>query len=287
MHSSQSICVHVLIGFLLLVVGTTSADADPTCIHEDKTTWKFCCNEQDPTHLKKHCEQNKRKPPSEPDACKQSDQTNIEVEAYVDNPQDPGVDTSLSARKIHELIFDEPLTAWSAQKGNATVLHFRSKINSPTKFPFSDRKLDWIERPSPTGKYICLGLERIRLTYNPLKIYIASEFTPHTCSFDATRDHELIHYNFFSDIDAQFAGDLRTKLNRVGFPTVGEPVKIAAANVNLFKLKADGVVGEYLELDTDEYKKSISIHKKETDTLEAYKAVGANCQDWPASIRKK
>ena len=287
MRSGQISSFLIPLGFFLLLAKAIPAHADPTCIHEDKTTWRFCCDEQDPPELRKHCEQNKRKPPPEQDTCKQSDQTNIEVEASADNSENPEVDMSLSAKEISELIFGEPLTAWSALKGNATVLHFRTKINGPTKFPFSERKLVWKEIPSSMGKYTCLGLVRIGLIYNPLKVYIASEFTTDTCSYNATKNHELVHYSFVSDLDAQFASDLRTKLNRVGFPTLGEPTKMSAANVTVFKLKVDTVIGEYLELDTNEYKASISAHKKETDTPEAYKALGANCQDWPPSIRKK
>ena len=261
----------------LLNLMIPSVHADPVCpplppdIDLSNAEWKNGCPVVNPS---------KKQGPQE--SCRSFPVSTIEVDAPVSNPPLPRLDRTKPAS-----YFRRALPKGGFEQRYAETMHYNLARGQPILEPFTGGNARWKQYPSRQGKYICLVLHKVDLAYNPVVVYIASDFSEHSCSGRSVVDHETQHYEFLSAMDSRYAALLAKEINKLGLPTPSKPLMVKAEDAQLTQKRGDAAIGQLLRIPQRDYLQLFDTHRRATDSKAEYQAIGANCQDWPRVFRRR
>lgn len=74
----------------------------------------------------------------------------------------------------------------------------------------------------------CFWVESIRLEFTPVQILLASEYSPGSCEYRVTREHEMLHYQDMQILFIRYQALVKAALRQAGFPTAERPVFVAS-----------------------------------------------------------
>jgi len=120
--------------------------------------------------------------------------------------------------------------------------------------------------------YECIAPQvEVKLTYSPVKIYVASEFPPGTCAYDVILAHEQRHLQAYMDNLARVEKVVRDALSK----RFGDKPLYAASGTALGQLQNE-VNGVWFPFIRDEFEKGKAVQDK-IDAPEEYARLGKEC----------
>lgn len=124
----------------------------------------------------------------------------------------------------------------------------------------------------PASGYECIAPQvEVKLTYSPVKIYVASEFPPGTCAYDAILEHEQRHLQAYMDNLARVEKVLREALGK----RFSDKPLYAQSGTALGQLQNE-INSTWFPFIRDKFEKGKPVQEK-IDSPEEYARLGKVC----------
>ena len=137
------------------------------------------------------------------------------------------------------------------------------------------------------GRSYCVNLNKVDATFgwDRMEVYVASEFRPGECAYNAVLDHENQHVAINQAALQEFAPQIRALLEKI----LAEQRPLMVSNPQGGADAALQAVHQRISAALDQFQKTLAERNGAIDTDSNYDAIAALCPDWkrPESAKPK
>jgi len=134
--------------------------------------------------------------------------------------------------------------------------------------PRMKMELGWDGGPANFGGNSCIWMDDIDLSFElPVDVYIASEYVPGSCQYNAVLNHEKKHLQSFRNIQKAFAAAIEAEIKAARWiPSKANPLSIPTGEVNSTRTAIVDRIRQLLRTGYRSYVDKLEKAKESVDT---------------------